>query len=396
MTAMTHRPRLLAPVWRTSWAWLCMPPLVLLTACTPAPEHTTPLPSVYVTPVHHDSGEAQQQLSGSVAARIESELSFRVAGKVALRAVEVGQSVKQGQVLARLDEADLQLGVEVAAQQWHASQVDADQAASDAARFKRLLADGSVGAADLERQQARADAAQARLAQARGQLDLARRRLSYTTLAAPFDGVVTARRFETGQVVSDGQALLTLARPEALEVVVDVPESLAPDLQAYQASARLVAPSGAGTDQPFTLSLRELAPAAQTTTRTFRARYTVTPPAAPHAASTPLRLGNTVEVQLTRTSGEASAPMPLSAVLVTTQSPTVWVVDAKTGALTRQAVQVLSQTTETVRVRGLAEGALVVSVGAQKLDAAMHVRPVARPLAEAIQAAATTASGAAR
>lgn len=394
---MTHRPLLLAPVWRTSWAWLCVPPLLLLAACTPEPEHTTPLPSVYVTPVHHDNGEAQQRLSGTVAARIESELSFRVGGKIALRAVEVGQSVKQDQVLARLDEADLQLGVEVAAQQWHASQVDADQAASDAARFKRLLADGSVGAADLERQQARADAAQARLAQARGQLDLARRRLSYTTLSAPFDGVVTARRFETGQVVNDGQALLTLARPEALEVVVDVPESLAPDLRAYQASARLVAPSGAGADQPFTLSLRELAPAAQAATRTFRARYTVMPSTAPHAAVlTPLRLGNTVEVQLTRASGEASAPLPLSAVLVTTQSPTVWVVDAKTGSLTRQPVQVLSQTTETVRVRGLAEGALVVSVGAQKLDAAMHVRPVARPLAEAIQAPAITASGAAQ
>ena len=118
---MTHRPHLLAPVWRTSWAWLCVPPLLLLAACTPAPEHTTPLPSVYVTPVHHDNGEAQQRLSGTVAARIESELSFRVGGKVSLRAVEVGQSVKQGQLLARLDEADLQLGVEVAAQQWHAS-----------------------------------------------------------------------------------------------------------------------------------------------------------------------------------------------------------------------------------------------------------------------------------
>lgn len=393
---MTHRPRLLAPLWRAPRAWLCVPPLVLLAACTPAPEHTTPLPSVYVTPVHHDSGEAQQRLSGTVAARIESELSFRVGGKVELRAVEVGQLVQQGQVLARLDEADLQLGVDVATQQWRASQVDADQAASDAARFKRLLADGSVGAADLERQQARADAALARLAQARGQLDLARRRLGHATLTAPFGGVVTARRFETGQVVSEGQALLTLARPEALEVVVDVPESLAPDLRAYQASARLVAPSGTAADQPFTLSLRELAPAAQAATRTFRARYTVTSPATPHATSTPLRLGNTVEVQLTRASGEASAALPLSAVLVTTQEPTVWVVDPKTGALTRQPVQVLSQTTETVRVRGLAEGTLVVSVGAQKLDASMHVRPVARPLAEAIQAPAITASGTAQ
>ena len=393
---MTHRPRLLAPLWRAPRAWLCVPPLVLLAACTPAPEHTTPLPSVYVTPVHHDSGETQQHLSGTVAARIESELSFRAAGQVALRAVEVGQSVQQGQVLARLDAADLQLGVDVATQQWRASQVDADQATSDAARFKRLLTDGSVGAADLERQQARADAALARLAQSRSQLDLARRRLGYATLTAPFGGVVTARRFDTGQVVSEGQPLLTLARPDGLEVVVDVPESLAPALSTYQAQARLTAQPGTSATVPLTLSLRELAPAAQAATRPFRARYTVTSPATPHATSTPLRLGNTVEVQLTRPDTEASAALPLSAVLATTQAPTVWVVDPKTGALTRHPVQVLSQTTETVRVRGLAEGALVVSVGAQKLDAAMHVRPVARPLAEAIQAPAITASGAAQ
>lgn len=386
---MTLRHPLPAPAWRTSWAWLCVPTALLLTACSPATEHATPLPSVYVTPVHHDQGETERLLSGTVAARIESDLSFRVAGKVTLRAVEVGQTVKAGQVLARLDEADLQLGAEVASQQWHASQVDADQAASDAARFKRLLADGSVGAADLERQQARADAALARLAQARSQLDLARRRLDYATLVAPFDGVVTARRFETGQVVSDGQALLTLARPEALEVVVDVPESLAPELHTYQASARLVAQPGAGADRPLALSLRELAPSAQAATRTFRARYTVT-------STTPLRLGNTVDVQLRRASSEASAPLPLSAVISVAQSPTVWVVDPQAGTLTRQPVQVLAQTTEGVRVRGLAEGALVVSVGAQKLDAAMRVRAVARPLAEAPLAPALTASSPSR
>ncbi len=386
---MTLRPLLPAPAWHTSRAWLCVPTALLLTACSPATERTTPLPSVYVTPVHHDQGETERRLSGTVAARIESELSFRVAGKVTQRAVEVGQTVKAGQVLARLDEADLQLGAEVASQQWRASQVDADQAASDAARFKRLLADGSVGAADLERQQARADAALARLAQARSQLDLARRRLDYATLVAPFDGVVTARRVESGQVVSDGQALLTLARPEALEVVVDVPESLAPELQTYQASARLITQPGAAADLPIALSLRELAPSAQAATRTFRARYTVT-------SAGPLRLGNTVDVQLKRASSESSASLPLSAVLSVGQSPTVWVVDPQAGTLTRQPVQVLTQTTEGVRVRGLAEGALVVSVGAQKLDTAMRVRAVARPLAETLPAPVPTASGPSR
>jgi len=143
-------------------------------------------------------------------------------------------------VLARLDPADVQLGVDVAAEQLRAADVDATQAASDAARFKRLLADGSVGAADQERQQARADAAAARRSQAQRQLDLQRNRAGYAVLTAPFDGVITALRFETGQNVAEGQAMMTLARPGELEVVVDVPEALAPTLREHKASAQVV------------------------------------------------------------------------------------------------------------------------------------------------------------
>jgi hypothetical protein len=109
-----------------------------------------------------------------------------------------------------------------------------------------------------------------------------------------------------------------------------------------------------------------------------------------------LRLGNTVELLLSRGNTVASARLPLGAVLSVTQSPTVWVVDPNAGTLTQSPVEVLSQTNDTVRVRGLAEGALVVSVGAQKLDAAMKVRAVARPLADPIDAAPRQASGAQR
>ncbi|OYT98631.1 MAG: efflux transporter periplasmic adaptor subunit [Burkholderiales bacterium PBB1] len=393
---MNTRDDLDAPTSRSLCFWSCLASALLLAACSPAPEPATPIQAVYVSRVHHDTDEAGRRLSGTVSARFESELSFRVGGKIALRAVEVGQSVKQGQLLARLDDTDLQLAVDVAAQQWRAAQVEAEQASSDAARFRRLLTDGSVGAADLERQQARADAAAAHLAQAGGQLDLVRRRLSYAALSAPFDGVVTARRFETGQVIGEAQALLTLARPDALDVVVDVPESLAPDLHTYRASARLLAQPGDATSNPLELRLRELAPSASTATRTFRARYTITATATSTASAAIARLGNTVELHLSRQNSEPSALLPLGAVLSVAQSPTVWVVDQDAGTLTSSPVEVLSQTSDMVRVRGLAEGALVVSAGAQKLDAAMRVRAVARPLADAIQARSVGVSGAAR
>jgi len=343
--------------------------LALLAGCAREAPPAPPLPAVFVSTVRNDSGAALRQLSGSVRPRVESELAFRTGGKVVARQVDIGQTVRADQVLARLDPADVQLGVDVAAEQLRAAEVDATQAASDAARFKRLLADGSVGAADQERQQARADAAAARRSQAQRQLDLQRNRAGYAVLTAPFDGVVTALRFETGQAVAEGQAVLTLARPGELEVVVDVPEALAPTLRQHKAMAQVV-----GLPAPVTLKLRELAPAAAAQTRTFRARFAiVSPPAG-------LRMGSTAELRLSRDGAQPSAELPSGALLQAGGAPGMWLVDEKTGALKRQPVQLISQTTDQVRVAGLADGALVVSVGAQKLDAGLRVRVVRRPL----------------
>ncbi len=360
-----------------------------LAACAPEPAEAPMVPSVYISPVRNDRGAEQRVLFGSVRPRVEADLSFRADGKVTARLVELGQSVRKGQALARIDPADYQLAVEAAIEQQRAAEVDAVQSASDAARFKRLLADGSVGAADAERQQARADAAAARLKQAQRQADVARNRAGYAVLTAPFDGVVTALRFETGQMVGEGQTVLSLARPDELEVVVDVPESMLGDLKTWQSSLPIVA--GGEAASAVQLRLRELAPSAHPTTRTTRARYAL----ANRTDVTRLRMGMTAEVLLQRLDQVSSAELPLGALLVTATSasaqptPTnvtdtgtaVWLVDAESGALTRQPVRLLSQTTDFVRVSGLPEGALVVTVGAQKLDAGLKVRPVHRPLA---------------
>jgi membrane fusion protein, multidrug efflux system len=363
----------------------------LLAACTPKPAAPPVLPSVFVSPVRNDNGTTQRVLFGSVRPRVEADLSFRTGGKVTARLVDLGQNVRAGQALARIDPADYELAVQAATEQQRAAEVDAVQATSDAARFKRLLADGSVGAADAERQQARADAAAARLAQAQKQSELARNRAGYAVLRAPFDGVVTAVRLETGQMVGDSQSVLSLARPGELEVVVDVPESLVNGLKAWQASLVAGAWADAATTQPMPLRLRELAPSANAATRTTRARYAL----APTAEGAGLRMGMTAEVRLHRAAQVSGAELPLGALLVTagadsagaasaasgSNGAAVWLVDAKTGALKRHSVQLLSQGTDHVRVAGLPDGALVVSVGAQKLDAGMKVRPAQRPLA---------------
>lgn len=342
-----------------------------LAACSPPPSPPPQVPAVYVSAVVNDIGSATRLLSGTLRPRIESDLAFRTGGKVSARLVELGQAVRQGQPLARIDPEDAQLALQAAAEQVRAAEVDARQTASEAARYRSLAADGVVARQDQEARQARADAAAARLTQSQRQLGLARNRAAYAVLVAPFEGVVTALRFETGQLVSEGQPVLTLARPGELEVMVDVPESLAPMLREHQAVARLGA-----NDAALPLKLRELAPSAATATRTYRARYafTVPPP------SGALRMGMTAELQLTREGAEASAELPLSALLSTDQQASVWLVDGQNGGLRRQPVRLLSQTTDSVRVAGLDDGAMVVSVGAHKLDAGMTVRPVRRPL----------------
>lgn len=378
--------------------------LVLLGACTPKPAAPPVVPSVFVSSVRNDTGTVQHVLFGHVHPRVEADLSFRTGGQITARLVELGQAVRKGQALARIDPADYELAVRAAEQQQRAAEVDAMQAASDAARFKRLLVDGSVGAADAERQQAHADAAASRLSQAQKQADLARNRAGYAVLTAPFDGVVTALRFEVGQMVDDKQPVLSLARPGELEVLVDLPESLVTELKSWQASVLLGDATATAKAQPLALQLRELAPSANPATRTTRARYALPAP----ADGTSWRMGMTAEVRLQRPELQAGAELPLGALLLTqapsaavttpvliasapAAGPAVWLVEAKTGALKRQPVQLLSQTSDHVRVAGLADGALVVTVGAQKLDAGMKVQPVQRPLAAALAPPVTPA-----
>lgn len=342
--------------------------LLGLAGCTEAPTTSTPELVVFVHTVKNTKGESEHTLFGHLRPRVESEVGFRTGGKVAVRHVELGQSVKAGQALAQLDRTDYVLAVQSAEAQERAAAVDAAQTRDDAARLQRLLADGSVGAADAERQQARADAAAAQWALAQHQVELARNQASYATLTAPFDGVVTAVLFEAGQNVAAGQPVLRLAQDRELEVQADIPESLATDLGQWNARAHL---QRTGNTADIALRLRELAPSAAAQSGTYRARFTPTGPL-PAAL---VRIGMAVDLQLTRPQPQPSAEIPVGALLATGPRPAVWQV-AASGVLEATPVQILSQTTGSVRVAGLPDGAQIVSAGAQKLDAGLTVRAI--------------------
>lgn len=346
---------------------------LLLTACSEPPAPAAVVKPVFVTTVTPANSAQTRSFTSVVRARVETELGLRTGGKVVERLVEVGDSVKAGQVLARLDPADYQLAVKAAADQMQAASVDAQQAASDEARFRRLLADGSVGAADHERQKARADAAAARLDQAKRQLELARNREAYATLVAPYAGVVTTLRFERGQVVAEGQPVLSLARDGEREIVAELPED-------WVGRARSLVATATPWNDPTSkvrLVLRELSPQASVQGRTYRARYSAAPDS--RASMDALPLGSTMQLTLSgQQAGPAATVLPVSALVKGSGPAGVWTVNARGSGLVFTPVQVVSIDDATVQVTGLTTGSKVVSVGAQKLDAGTAVRTIER------------------
>jgi RND family efflux transporter MFP subunit len=355
----------------------------LLAACSGPPAPIAAAKPVFVTTVSQASLGQTRAFTSVVRARVETELGFRTGGKVTERLVEVGDFVKAGQPLARLDPADYQLAMRAAADQVQAASVDAQQAASDEARFGRLLADGSVGAADHERQKARADGATARLDQARRQLELSRNREGYATLVAPYAGMVTALRFERGQVVTEGQPVLSLARDGEREIVADLPEEWVGRVRTLAAAAT---PWHDATS-PMRLVLREVSPLASAQGRTFRVRYAAAPQSRAQVAALPL--GSTMQLNLSGPPvGPAATVLPVTALVKASGTAGVWMLDAKGSGLVFKPVQVVGTDDAWVHVTGLAAGSRVVSIGAQKLDAGITVRAVERaPDAEPASAA---------
>jgi multidrug efflux system membrane fusion protein len=340
-------------------------------AAPPPPPRPVQVAEVRLAP----AAAAASAFTGSVRARREVEVGFRASGRVAERLVEVGQRVAAGQVLARLDPADLALALRAAEADLAAAEAQARQAANDAARSRALLAAGHVAAAFDDQRQASARAAAERAASARAGLDLARNRLAFATLRAPSAGVVTALLAEAGQVLPEGQPLLRLADPAERELLVRVPESALATLPEAAAEAGFWARPGVAVPA----ALREVAPQADATLRTYAARFAL--PEAPDWVA----LGMTGTVRLARAAAEPVATLPRAALHDRGAGPMVWRVTA-TGRLEPVTVQVRALADQTVQVAGaLREGERVVALGAQLLDPAQTVRVVETRLAATLR-----------
>src|SRR3954469_7404264 len=296
-----------------------------------AAETAAPGRPVLIATVHYGAESPERSFVGTIKPRIETDMGFRVPGKVAKRLVEVGQTVDIGQPLALLDEVDLKLQAEQAQAEFSAATGVQAQATASEQRAKDLRAKGWTTDAQMDSARAAADEARARLNRAERQVELTKNSLSYATLPADARGVVTATLVEPGQVVASGQTAIRVARFAEKEAVVAIPETLVGRAKEGVASVSL----WSDADKKYAAKLREIAPSADPATRTYLAKFSL--PGAGDSVS----LGMTATLTLSDAATERVAKLPLSALYSQGGDPSLYVVDDK-GEIALKPVTVKS------------------------------------------------------
>jgi RND family efflux transporter MFP subunit len=332
-----------------------------------AAQHAAPIRPVLVAPVHYEAQARDRSFVGTVRPRIESDLGFRVGGKVLKRLVEVGALVEAGQPLGTLDEVDLKLQAEQAEAELRAARGVLAQASAAETRTKELRQKGWSTDAQWDQAKAAGDEARARLNRAERQVELTNNSLSYATLVADAPGVVTATLIEPGQVVASGQTAFRVARLAEKEVVVAVPETLLARAKTGDAHVSIWSVPG----KLYVAKLRELAPSADPMTRTYLAKFSMP------GVGEEVQLGMTAMLVLSEPASERVARLPLSALFDQGAGPSVYTADAASGAVTLKPVSVKAYESNDVLISGgVEEGAKVVTLGVQKLNPAEKVRVV--------------------
>jgi RND family efflux transporter MFP subunit len=317
--------------------------------------------------LRYDKAREVNRYFGTVQARHEVDQAFRVGGKIAQRKVDVGQSVREGDVIAVLDDVDYRLAEEASRQALIAATTQARQAESDRKRLQALKGDGSVSVSDEEHAESNAEKATAAAEAEARKLDLARNKLKYTVLRASRTGVVTVVRAEVGQVVAEGQPVVSIATQGEPEIVVDVPEDHFASFKEAQYKAWLATAPGEG----FEVSLRELSLQAAAQTRTYRARLK---PVMPR----PLPLGATATVVVEHSAADtAMGVVPASAITQAKGHPAVWVVrragTEPVGTVDLVQVTVHGYRSDEVLLSGPPAGELIVIAGVQKMAPGLRV-----------------------
>ena len=349
---------------------------LLLAACKKDEQAEAPVPRPVRTVTVEPSAVGETvTLTGHIDAQDSSALAFRIGGRMVQRFVNVGDAVKPGQELARLDAANELNALRSAQAQQTAARAQLTQARAAFDRQRTLLAQGHTPRAQFEIAEKALHTAQANADAAEVNVRVAADRVSYTVLQADAAGTVTARGAEPGEVVQAGQMVVTVAKQNGRDAVFDVPAQVlrsAPDDPRVE--VRL-------TDDPAVVAqgrVREVAPQADPVTRTFAVRVGLTD--APAA----MRLGATVNGTL-RLEADKVISIPASALTELNRQPAVWVVDPQKLTVSLRNIETLAFDQASVSVaHGLEPGDIVVTAGIQ----ALHPGQTVRLLGPATQGAA--------
>ncbi|WP_137929388.1 efflux RND transporter periplasmic adaptor subunit [Mesorhizobium comanense] len=303
--------------------------------------------------------------AGSVEPQVSADLAFRLLGRVVSRDVKVGDLVSKGTTIAALDPTALELAVQAAKAELSNAEAQFANAAASEERQRQLLASANTPQSTFDAAQQARKAAEASVERAKASLAKSQEQLGYARLFSDFDGVVTAVGAEVGQTVSAGQTVVTVARSDLREAVVDIPDQLTDDLPVGTPFEVIL--QSLPTIQTEA-KLREIAPQAEGSTRTRRVKLTLTDP--PQA----FRLGSTVTAtRMTKVT--PTIELPMSALLEKDGSAKVWIVDPQTSSVSTRDITVAAKNGGTFTVaQGLEAGMRVVTAGVHSLSEGQKVK----------------------
>jgi membrane fusion protein, multidrug efflux system len=353
-----------------------------LAGCSKPPAQPEPIRAVKVMTVGEEKLQSGAEFAAEVRAQIEVRPGFRVAGKVTQRAVEAGQRVKVGQMLAQLDAQDYLLSSEAAKAQVTAAATNRNLAAAELKRFAELKDQNFISSAELDRREAAVRAAEAQLEQAQAQLSGQRNQVGYTKLVSDVAGVLLSVEAEAGQVVAAGQPIVRIAKDGPRDVVFAVPEDKVGLIPAKSS----VAVRAWGSNANYSATVREISAAADPVTRTFQVKASLVGSGSPPLGATVYAVPQAFERK------EISViKIPTSALKQDGKSTAVWVLDTNSMILKNQPVEVsTADGNDAVIGKGLQPGMQIVVVGVHVLQAGQKVsiyRDKSRPTASGIQAA---------
>lgn len=352
----------------------------LLSGCGKQPAAPEPERAVRTQLVSAGSASASHEYAAEVKPRIESRLSFRVSGKLLSRSVNLGDTVKPGQALARIDAQDLKLAEAAASAAVMAARTNRDQAGADYKRFVDLQRQGFISAAELERRDSAFKAAQAQLEQAKAQSDVQGNQSGYAQLMADGAGVVTGVNAEPGQVLAAGTPVVSVALDGPRDLVFSVPEDQVARVKAAAGVAGALKVRLWGADKTYPLALREVSAAADPVTRTFLIKA--------DAGKLDVRLGQSATVVLDLPQIAGVMKLPLAAVLQQGGKTSVWVLDGASMTVKPVAVQIGgAEGNDVVIAGGLSQGQEVVVAGVHVLNPGQKVKRYVPPRTAAAPAA---------